>query len=34
MQAEGGELVKHYAEMAFMGFVEVVVNLRTISKES
>lgn len=32
MQAEGGELVKHYAAMAFMGFVEVVANLRTILK--
>ena len=32
MQAEGGELVKHYAEMAFMGFTEVVLNLRTIFK--
>jgi lipid-A-disaccharide synthase len=32
MLAEGGKLVKHYAEMAFMGFVEVVANLRTISK--
>jgi lipid-A-disaccharide synthase len=30
MQAEGGVLVKHYAEMAFMGFTEVVLNLRTI----
>jgi lipid-A-disaccharide synthase len=30
MQAEGGELVKHYADMAFMGFTEVVLNLRTI----
>src|SRR5476649_1607244 len=30
MQAEGGRLVKHYADMAFMGFVEVVANLRTI----
>lgn len=30
MKAEGGELVKHYAEMAFMGFTEVVMNLRTI----
>ncbi|WP_293300535.1 lipid-A-disaccharide synthase [Pedobacter sp. UBA4863] len=30
MQAEGGELVKHYAEMAFMGFTEVVLNLRTV----
>lgn len=30
MQAEGGVLVKHYAEMAFMGFVEVILNLRTV----
>ena len=30
MQAEGGELVKHYADMAFMGFTEVVLNLQTI----
>lgn len=30
MQAQGGDLVKHYSEMAFMGFVEVLVNLRTI----
>ncbi|WP_448702837.1 lipid-A-disaccharide synthase [Mucilaginibacter sp. AW1-3] len=30
MQAEGGRLVKHYADMAFMGFVEVVANLPTI----
>ncbi len=30
MQAEGGELVKHYADMAFMGFTEVLLNLRTI----
>lgn len=32
MQAQGGTLVKHYADMAFMGFVEVVANLRTIFK--
>src|ERR1700750_712492 len=32
MLAEGGELIKHYAEMAFMGFVEVIANLRTIFK--
>jgi lipid-A-disaccharide synthase len=32
MEAEGGELVKHYANMAFMGFTEVVLNLRTIFK--
>ncbi|MDN3587123.1 lipid-A-disaccharide synthase [Pedobacter aquatilis] len=32
MQAEGGELVKHYSDMAFMGFTEVLLNLRTIFK--
>ena len=32
MQAEGGELAKHYAEMAFMGFTEVLLNLSTIFK--
>ncbi|MCX2493738.1 lipid-A-disaccharide synthase [Pedobacter sp. PF22-3] len=32
MEAEGGALVKHYADMAFMGFTEVVLNLRTIFK--
>ncbi|MDB5112459.1 MAG: lipid-A-disaccharide synthase [Mucilaginibacter sp.] len=32
MQAIGGTLVKHYADMAFMGFVEVVANLGTILK--
>lgn len=32
MQAEGGTLVKHYKDLAFMGFVEVVMNLRTILK--
>jgi lipid-A-disaccharide synthase len=30
MQAQGAELVKHYKELAFMGFVEVVKNLKTI----
>ncbi len=30
MQAEGATLVKHYRELAFMGFAEVVMNLRTI----
>lgn len=28
----GGELVKHYRELAFMGFSEVMMNLRTIFK--
>ena len=32
MFAEGGELVKHYGDMAFMGFIEVVTNIRTISR--
>lgn len=30
MQAVGGTLVKHYREMAFMGFIPVLLNLRTI----
>ncbi|MDR1092375.1 MAG: lipid-A-disaccharide synthase [Prevotella sp.] len=30
MQAQGGRLVKHYREMAFMGFIPVLMNLRTI----
>ena len=32
MQNAGGTLVKHYRELAFMGFVEVIFNLRTILK--
>ncbi|HCE58501.1 MAG TPA: lipid-A-disaccharide synthase [Prolixibacteraceae bacterium] len=32
MQAEGGVLVKHYREMAFMGIVNVAINIRTIKK--
>ena len=32
MQAAGGDLVVHYKEMAFMGFLEVVANLGTIRK--
>jgi lipid-A-disaccharide synthase len=32
MLAEGGKLVKHYADMAYMGFIEVAANLRTIFK--
>ncbi|MFI5158826.1 MAG: lipid-A-disaccharide synthase [Sphingobacteriales bacterium] len=32
MQAEGGKPVKHIADMAFMGFIEVVFNLTTILK--
>jgi len=30
MEAAGGKLVKHYRDLAFMGFIEVVQNLRTI----
>jgi lipid-A-disaccharide synthase len=30
MQQVGGTLVKHYRELAFMGFAEVVLNLKTI----
>jgi lipid-A-disaccharide synthase len=30
MQAVGGTLVKHYKKLAFMGFVEVLFNLKTI----
>lgn len=30
MLAQGGRLVKHYREMAFMGFIPVLLNLRTI----
>ncbi|WP_289060914.1 lipid-A-disaccharide synthase [uncultured Zobellia sp.] len=32
MQQAGGTLVKHYKEMAFMGFLEVLMNLGTIAK--
>jgi lipid-A-disaccharide synthase len=30
MQAAGGVLVKHYRDLAFMGFIEVIANLPTI----
>ena len=32
MQQVGGTLIKHYRELAFMGFIEVIFNLRTIFK--
>lgn len=32
MQAEGVEIKKHYKDLAFMGFLEVVKNIRTIFK--
>ena len=30
MEEEGVELVKHYRDLAFMGFLEVIKNIRTI----
>ncbi|MFT4661825.1 MAG: lipid-A-disaccharide synthase [Patiriisocius sp.] len=30
MQKAGADILKHYEELAFMGFVEVVLNIRTI----
>lgn len=30
MAAEGGTLVKHYRELAYMGFIPVLMHLRTI----
>ncbi len=30
MQAQGGTLVKHYKDMAFMGFINVLLNLRKV----
>ena len=32
MKAAGATLIKHYRELAFMGFFEVLLNLRTILK--
>ena len=32
MQEQGGVLVKHYRDLAFMGFIEVIKNLGTILK--
>ena len=32
MQQVAGELVKHYREMAFMGFLDVLLNIRTIKR--
>lgn len=32
MKAQGAELVKHYRDLAFMGFTEVLMNIRTIFK--
>lgn len=32
MQEQGGVMVRHYREMAFMGFINVLLNIRTIGK--
>ena len=32
MENVGGDLVKHYREMAFMGFLDVLLNIRTIKR--
>ncbi|MCD6068522.1 MAG: lipid-A-disaccharide synthase [Bacteroidetes bacterium] len=32
MKAEGAEVVKHIKDLAFMGFVEVLLNIRTIAR--
>jgi lipid-A-disaccharide synthase len=32
MHNEGADLVKHYKDLAFMGFAEVLMNIRTITK--
>ncbi|NNE33500.1 MAG: lipid-A-disaccharide synthase, partial [Winogradskyella sp.] len=32
MQSAGGELVMHYKERQFMGFAEVIFNIRKITK--
>jgi lipid-A-disaccharide synthase len=32
MKQQGGELVKHYRDIAFMGFIEVLLNLREITR--
>ncbi len=32
MEDAGAQLLKHYRELAFMGFIEVILNLRTIFK--
>ncbi|HQB68784.1 MAG TPA: lipid-A-disaccharide synthase [Paludibacteraceae bacterium] len=30
MQAQGGQLIKHYRDMAFMGFINVLLNLQKV----
>lgn len=32
MAEQGADVVKHYKDLAFMGFIEVIMNIRTIAK--
>lgn len=32
MAEQGADIVKHYRDLAFMGFIEVIMNIRTIAK--
>jgi len=32
MEVQGAEIVKHYRDLAFMGFIEVLFNIRTIAR--
>jgi len=32
MEAQGGKIMKHYRDLAFMGFAEVAMNIKTIAK--
>ncbi len=32
MEAQGAEIVRHYRDLAFMGFIEVLINIRTIAR--
>lgn len=32
MANEGANIIKHYRDLAFMGFIEVIMNIRTIAK--
>lgn len=32
MEAQGATIVKHYRDLAFMGFIDVILNIRTIFK--
>ena len=32
MENEGGEIIKHIKDLSFMGFIEVLMNIRTISE--